>query len=104
MLRGDRPAAVGAGAVGLVDVADAELQLAARVDLKAADVKVVTVDVGLLEVAVLAREGVAVLQPTVLEVLDTGAGGALVPVVEVADMDVVTLVEAAPGGCRKRST
>ena len=97
MLCAHRPAAVGVGAVRLVDVADAHFQLAAGVDLEAADVEIVAVDVGLLVVVVLAREHVAVLEVADLHLVDTKTSGALVPVVEVGDMDVVTLVEAAPG-------
>src|SRR5690606_36897059 len=63
----------------------------------AADVEIVATDVFVLEVAVLARKGVAVRQPVDLHVLDPEAGGALVPVIEVVDMDVVSLVEASAG-------
>src|SRR5690606_2121436 len=92
VLRGEGPAAMGVAAVRLVDVAEAELQAAAGVGLETADVEVVAVDVGFLPETVLAREGVAVLEIAQFHVLDAGAGGALVPVVEIGDVDVVALV------------
>ncbi len=97
MLHRHGPTAVGIVTAGLVEVAQAELQLTSRVAVEAANVEVVAGDVVLLEHAVLAREGIAVLQPANLHVLHAGTGGALVPVVEVGDMDVVALVEAPPG-------
>src|SRR5690606_8712718 len=82
VLQRDRPATVFIIAAGLVDIADAELQLAAGVGIEAADVEIVATDVFVLEVAVLARKGVAVRQPVDLHVLDPEAGGALIPVIE----------------------
>ncbi|MNF82982.1 hypothetical protein D3C84_652940 [compost metagenome] len=97
MLRRHRPAAVGVGAVGLVDIADAYANLPTGVGLEAVDIEIVAVDVGVLVVVVLAREDVAVLEVTDGHLVEAEAGGALVPVVVVGDVDVVALVETAPG-------
>ncbi len=96
MLRGDRPTAVGVTPSGFFDVAQAKLQLTAGVGLEACHVEVVTGGVFLLVEVVLARQRVAVFEVADFDVLDTAARGALVPVVEVRDMDVVTLVVTAP--------
>ncbi len=97
VLHGNRPATVGILTVRLVDVADAELQLATGIAVEAADVEVVPIDVLVLEDVVLAGKRVAVLQPADLHVFDARAGCTLVPVVEIGDMDVVTFVEAPAG-------
>src|SRR5690606_29374805 len=96
VLHSNGPAAVGIALVRFVDITDPELQLATGIAVKAADVEVMTVDVVVLENVVLAGEGVAVLQPADLHVLDAGAGCALVPVVEIGNVNVVTLVETSP--------
>lgn len=97
MLRGDRPAAVGVTPARFFDVAQAQFQLAAGVGLEARDVEVVTGGVFLLVQVVLAGNRVAVLEVADQHVLDAPARGALVPVVEVGDMDVVTLVVTPTG-------
>ena len=97
MLRGNGPATVGIGALGLVQITEAQLQLTARVGVETGDVEVVTGDVVFLVEVVLARQGVAVLEAADQHVLDTGTGRTLVPVVEVGNMDVVTLVVTTPG-------
>jgi len=92
MLRGQRPTAVGITPTGFFDVAQAQFQLAAGVGLEAGHVEVVTRGVFLLVQVVLARKRVAVFQVANQHILDAAARGALVPVVEIGDMDVVTLV------------
>lgn len=68
-----------------------------RGGLEARDVEVVTGGVFLLVQVVLARNGVAVFKVADQHVLDAAAGGTLVPVVEIGDMDVVTFVVTPTG-------
>ena len=97
VLRRQRPTTVGVTPTSLCDVAQAKLQLAARVGVETCHVEVVTGGVFLLVQVVLARQGVAVFQAADQHVFDPPTGGALVPVVEVGDVNVVTLVVTPPG-------